>query len=157
MGEEAVSHYNQVCAGCHQLGTSLTKVSVHKAGANCVSCHMPRRRTDDAVHVVMTDHLIARRPPAGDLLAEKPERAETAASSYQGEVVPYYPAKLASTADNELTVAVAQVREQSNLKAGLPLLASQIAKYRPTEPGYYAELAEGYLAVRRSRLGDPIF
>ena len=98
----------------------------------------------------MTDHFIARRPPAGDLLAEKPERAETAASSYQGEVVPYYPAKLASTADNDLTVAVAQVREQSNLKAGLPLLASQIAKYHPTQPGYYAELAEGYLAV-----GDP--
>jgi predicted CXXCH cytochrome family protein len=91
-GEEAVSHYNQICAGCHQSGPSLSKISVHEAGANCVSCHMPRRRTDDAVHVVMTDHLIARRPPAGDLLAEKPERAETAESSYQGEVVPYYPA-----------------------------------------------------------------
>ena len=41
----------------------------------------------------MTDHLISRRPPAGDLLAEKPERAETQATSYKGEVVPYYPAK----------------------------------------------------------------
>ena len=148
-GQEAVAHYNQICAGCHQPGTSLTKVSMHKEGADCVSCHMPRRRTDDAVHVVMTDHLIARRPPAGDLLAEKPERAETGASSYQGEVVPYYPSKLASTADDELTVAVAQVREQSNLKAGLPLLASQIAKHHPTQPGYYAELGEGYL-----NLGD---
>jgi len=146
-GQEAVSHYNQVCAGCHQLGASLAKSSLHKEGADCVSCHMPRRRTDDAVHVVMTDHLIARRPPAGDLLAEKPERAETAASSYQGEVIPYYPAKLTSTADDDLILAVAQVREQSNLKAGLPLLASQIAKHHPTQPGYYAELAEGYLAV----------
>jgi predicted CXXCH cytochrome family protein len=149
-GKEAVSHYNQVCAGCHQPGTSLSKVPMHKADADCVSCHMPRRRTDDAVHVVMTDHLISRRPPAGNLLAEKPERAETAASSYQGEVVPYYPAKLASTADNDLTVAVAQVREQSNLKAGLPQLASQIAKHHPSQPGYHAELAEGYLAA-----GDP--
>jgi len=152
-GEEAVSRYNKVCTGCHQSLTLAataagSNASVHKAGANCVSCHMPRQRTDDAVHVVMTDHLIARRPPAGDLLAEKPERAET--SSYKGEVVPYYPAKLASTADNDLTVAVAQVREQSNLKSGLPLLASQIARYHPTRPGYYAELAEGYLAV-----GDP--
>ena len=148
-GEEATFHYNQVCAGCHQ-SVAKVSVSVHKAGANCVSCHMPKRRTDDAVHVVMTDHLIARRPPEGDLLAEKPERAETPGSSYQGEVVLFYPAKLASTADNDLTIAVAQVREQSNLKAGLPLLASQIAKYRPTRPAYYAELAEGYLAV-----GDP--
>jgi predicted CXXCH cytochrome family protein len=149
-GEEAVSHYNQVCIGCHQSGTSLTKMPAHQEGANCVSCHMPRRRTDDAVHVVMTDHLIARRPPPEDLLAEKPERAETGASSYQGEVVPYYPAKLVSTADNDLTVAVAQVREHSNLKDGLPRLASEIARYHPTQPGYYAELAEGYLAV-----GDP--
>jgi predicted CXXCH cytochrome family protein len=151
-GEEATSHYNQVCAGCHQsiVNQPVTKVSAHKTGADCVSCHMPKRRTDDAVHVVMTDHFISRRPPEGDLLAEKPERAETSGSSYQGEVVPYYPAKLASTADNDLTVAVAQVREQSNLKAGVPLLASLIAKYHPTRPGYYAELAEGYLA-----LGDP--
>jgi predicted CXXCH cytochrome family protein len=150
-GEEAVSHYNQVCVGCHQSVTqSLKQVSGHKTGANCVSCHMPRRRTDDGVHVVMTDHFIARRPPAGDLLAERPERAETPADSYQGQVVLYYPAKLASTADNDLTVAVAQVRDKSNLKAGLPLLASQIARYHPTRPGYYAELAEGYLAVGNS-------
>jgi predicted CXXCH cytochrome family protein len=148
-GEEAASHYNQVCAGCHQqvTQTSVNSASVHKAGANCVSCHMPRRRTDDAVHVVMTDHLITRSPPQGDLLAEKPERSEAPGSSYQGEVVLYYPAKLASTADNDLTVAVAQVRQQSNLKAGVPLLASLIAKYHPTRPAYYAELGEGYLAV----------
>ncbi len=106
---------------------------------------MPKRRTDDAVHVVMTEHLISRRPPPGDLLAEKPERAET--RPYQGEVVPYYPAKFPSTEDNELTVAVAQVREQSNLKDGLPLLASRIDMYHPARPSYYAELAEGYVAA----------
>lgn len=149
-GEEAVSHYNQVCAGCHESVTLPTtagiNASMHKAGANCVSCHMPKRRTDDAVHVVMTDHFIARRPPEGDLLAEKPERAETSESSYRGEVIPYYPAKLASTADNELTVAVAQVREQSNLAGGLPRLKKAIEQYRPAAPGYYAELAQGYKA-----------
>jgi len=143
-GEAAATHYNQVCVGCHQGVTSTPTVAAHKTGANCVSCHMPKRRTDDAVHVVMTDHLIAKRPPAGDLLAEKAERAETAGSSYQGEVVPYYPSKLASTADNDLTVAVAQVRDQSNLKKGVPELAAEIAKYRPTRPGYFAELGEGY-------------
>ncbi len=108
---------------------------------------MPKRRTDDAIHVVMTEHLIAKRPPSGDLLAEKKERAETGADSYKGEVVPYYPSKLPATADNELIIALAQVREQSNLTKGLPQLAAAIEKYRPVQRGYYAELAQGYIAA----------
>ena len=154
-GPQATAHYNQVCLGCHQSVTQVSAPGVsasgpHKADANCVSCHMPKRRTDDGVHIIMTEHLISRRPPPGDLLAEKPERAETQATSYQGEVVPYYPAKPPSTEENELTLAVAQVREQSNLKDGLPLLAARIDKYHPARPSYYAELAEGYVAA-----GDP--
>jgi len=148
-GEPATMHYNSVCLGCHAAGAShpMQAQASHNANANCVSCHMPKRRTDDGVHIVMTEHLISRRPPAGNLLAEKPERAD---DSYKGEVVPYYPSKISATADDELIVAVAQVREQSNLKGGLPLLASAIEKYRPEKPGYYAELAQGYLAS-----GDP--
>lgn len=147
-GEQATAHYNQVCAGCHQAVIASASAP-HTSEANCVGCHMPKRRTDDAVHVVMTEHLISRRPPPGDLLAEKPERAET--QPYQGEVVPYYPAKLpskqASAEDDELIAAVAQVREQSNLKGGIPLLSSLIEKYHPASPSYYAELAQGYVAT----------
>ena len=152
-GEPATAHYNGVCLGCHASDAShpMQAQASHNANANCVSCHMPKRRTDDGVHIVMTEHLIPRRPPAGNLLAEKPERAETADDSYKGEVVPYYPAKVAATPDNELIVAVAQVREQSNLKAGLPLLASRIEKYHPEKPGYYAELAQAYLAAGDSK------
>lgn len=146
-GAEAATHYNQVCLGCHAAITQASTSGPHKTGTGCIGCHMPQRRTDDAVHVVMTDHLIARRPPPGDLLGDKPERPELPATSYKGEVVLYYPAQLPSTADNELTLAVAQVRDQSNLKGGLPLLAAQIAKYQPARPSYYAELAEGYLAT----------
>ncbi len=146
-GPQATVHYNQVCVGCHQAVTAAASAP-HTSEANCVSCHMPKRRTDDGVHVVMTEHLISRRPPPGDLLAEKTERAET--QPYQGEVVPYYPAKISATQDDELTLAVAQVREQSNLKAGLPLLASLVEKDHPARPSYYAELAEGYVAS-----GDP--
>jgi tetratricopeptide (TPR) repeat protein len=147
-GEQATLHYNGVCLGCHAPAAShpMSTLASHNVNANCVSCHMPKRRTDDGVHIVMTEHVIARRPPAGNLLADKPERAETPADSYRGEVVPYYPAKVSATADNELIVAVAQVREQSNLKAGVPLLASRIEKYHPEKPGYYAELAQAYLA-----------
>ncbi len=104
---------------------------------------MPKRRTDDAVHVVMTDHFIRRRQPAADLLADKPEVRESPASAYRGEVVPYYPAKLAAT-DQEasLYLALAQIVEWSNLKNGLPRLESLIEKYRPRRAEYYADLAE---------------
>jgi Doubled CXXCH motif (Paired_CXXCH_1). len=59
-GEQSEQHYRKVCLGCH---TQLTPAS-HKnpESADCASCHMPRRQTDDAVHVAMTDHLIQRRP-----------------------------------------------------------------------------------------------
>ena len=137
---ETTTHYNQVCSTCHQ---TISQMPSHAQGANCVSCHMPKRRTDDAVHIVMTDHFISRRPPAGDLLADKPEKVDP---SYQGEIVPYFPAKPASTPDNDLTIAVAQVRDKSNLKNGLPQLVSLIARDHPTQPGYYAELAEAQLA-----------
>src|SRR5690242_13695831 len=58
--------YNKICAQCHRA-RELTR---HTADGNCVSCHMPKRRTEDVVHVVMTDHYIQRRKPSGDLLAE---------------------------------------------------------------------------------------
>ena len=61
------------------------------ASGDCVSCHMPKRRTDDVVHAVMTDHYIQRRKPARNLVAEMAEKRETDASAYRGEVVPYYP------------------------------------------------------------------
>jgi len=46
------------CRGCH---TSLA--ADHAGGApDCAPCHMPARRTEDAIHVRMTDHKIMRRP-----------------------------------------------------------------------------------------------
>lgn len=60
-----------VCLGCHARHESKGN---NVAADDCVSCHMPRRRTQDVVHVVMTDHRIQRRPPPGDLLAPLAER-----------------------------------------------------------------------------------
>ena len=37
---------------------------------------MPKQRTDDAVHVIMTDHMIQRLKPSGDPLAPRPEKVE---------------------------------------------------------------------------------
>src|SRR5205814_7280878 len=48
-----------VCLGCHKR---------HTESNDCVRCHMPSRRAQDVVHVVMTDHRIQRRP-TGDPVA----------------------------------------------------------------------------------------
>ncbi len=56
--------YVDVCRGCH--GTALEKkvaAKEHPAGADCVGCHMPKRQTEDVVHVAMTDHWIHRPGP----------------------------------------------------------------------------------------------
>jgi predicted CXXCH cytochrome family protein len=145
-GAKAVQQYVAVCQGCHQ--------SVHRSGApqtqgvaspaTCLDCHMPKRRTEDAVHVVMTDHHIQRRRPPGDLLAARKEADNFEHGDYRGEVVLSYPATLPSTPGNELYLAVAQVQEGANLTAGIPRLEQAIEKYKPERPDVYYELARAY-------------
>src|SRR5260370_36217173 len=55
-GEQAVQRYVRACQSCH--------TSAHHAPENCLTCHMPRRRTEDVAHVVMTDPFIHPTPPA---------------------------------------------------------------------------------------------
>lgn len=141
-GAAASAHYNGVCRSCHRAVVKPT--SIHTPAADCAGCHMPRRRTDDAVHVVMTDHRISRRPPAGDLSAAKPEKHDTPASSYRGEVVPYYPETPGQTPEGQLYIALAQITDHSNLENGLSTLAGLLEKYHPPQAGFYSGLGEGY-------------
>ena len=73
---------------------------------------MPKRRTEDVIHVVMTDHRIQRRPPGKNLEASLKEDHVP----YQGEVVRYFPTN-AGGAIPDLYWGVAQVKQRSNLKA----------------------------------------
>ena len=119
-GEEAARHYTAVCRQCHAsaFDQQVAGGEASRAPTGCVDCHMPKRRTEDVVHVAATDHYIQRRKPAGDLLAERPERQETGANAYRGPVVLYYPETLPHTPENDLYLAVAQVKQSSNLSAG---------------------------------------
>jgi predicted CXXCH cytochrome family protein len=142
-GEAAERHYNSVCQGCH----AAPQAAGHEAQADCVACHMPKRRTDDAVHIVMTDHKIVRQRPSVDPLAAKIEKHETPANSYRGPVALYYPEKPARTPEVEMYVALAQIRERSNLQAGLLQLSALVEKHRPARAGFYSGLGEGYRAA----------
>jgi len=141
-GADAERRYTTACLNCHaEELRRLTAGKRHTDSQDCVGCHMPKRRTDDVVHAVMTDHFIQRRKPLRDLLAPLPERRETDSTAYKGEVVLYYPSKL-SNVESELYLAVAQVRQGANLKDGIPRLEKAIEKNRPTEGEFYFELAE---------------
>jgi predicted CXXCH cytochrome family protein len=141
--KNSTAHYVAVCQGCHQA-------VVHKAslpaGTDCLSCHMPKRRTDDVVHVVMTDHYIQRVKPDRDLLAPMAEMA----NEPQGlePVVPYYPSPLARTSENELYTATAEVKHGS--EGGIGRLESAIVRYSPAAPDFYFELGDGYARAGKS-------
>ena len=142
-GGEAARHYAAVCRQCHTSAFNrLVASGKHPRAAGCPDCHMPKRRTEDVVHVVMTDHYIQRRKPDGDLLAEMAERHETGANAYRGEVVLHYPAQLPHTPENDLDLAVAQVIERSNLSAGIKQLTAAVERHSPKRADYYLELAE---------------
>lgn len=93
---QRAEHYRQACQSCHAVDACglerMTSTSANGQGGgdaplprhmrgvdpgNCVGCHMPRRRTRDVVHVVMTDHKIQKLPgaasPDGDLTAPREE------------------------------------------------------------------------------------
>jgi predicted CXXCH cytochrome family protein len=144
-GDRAAAHYNGVCSQCHQALPAQ-----HTKAADCIACHMPKRRTQDVIHAVMTDHYIQRRPP-GNLLAPLAERQEFDAKQYRGPVMTYYPSPLPRTPENLLYEAVAQVTQRSNLKVGVPQLAAQIAKQQPARPEFYVELGEAWINAGNPR------
>lgn len=134
------------CRSCHPQIDTLPR---HPAAAqNCASCHMPKRRTEDVIHVALTDHKIQRPDPRANYLAPLAERHETIGKdAYRGEVVPYYPAQ----PDNDLYPALAQVLNQSNLDKGTPRLAAAIAKHQPAHPAFAVHMAQALHASGKSR------
>ena len=144
-GEDAAQHYTQVCLQCHRAALQqLSAGGKHPSDGDCIGCHMPKRRTDDAVHVVMTDHYIQRFKPARDLLAPKAEKRETDQTAYHGKVVLYYPDALPKSPESELYLAVAQVSQKSNLSEGINELAAAIEKYHPDRMEYYLYLGDAW-------------
>jgi tetratricopeptide (TPR) repeat protein len=146
-GAKAVQHYVAICQSCHQAvhEDAAPRVEGMSAEATCLDCHMPKRRTEDAVHVVMTDHYIRSRQALRHLLAPRTEAENFERGDYRGEVVLYYPPALPPTPENELYIALAQVQQGSNLAAGIPRLQRAIETHRPARPEFSYELARAYV------------
>jgi tetratricopeptide (TPR) repeat protein len=143
-GPESAGYYASICMKCHAAALP-TQIAAHRhpASNDCVSCHMPRRRTEDVVHAVMTDHLIQRHsPPAKELLAERQEIPETPANAYHGEVKRYLLDGEGSMPTDGLYNALAQVIDNSNLEVGIPQLRDAIRTQHPDQPNFSIELGD---------------
>lgn len=69
-------HFRAACLRCHVLDDCARDAMISADGPasaaeadDCVACHMHKRRTQDVVEVVMTDHRILRHPGGPELLA----------------------------------------------------------------------------------------
>jgi len=135
-GADAVAWYRAKCLGCH----AAIKTAAHPniATADCASCHMPKQRTEDAVHVIMTDHRIVRRPSGGGVSSPPVEKAR----SFPGLLSIYYPEL--SGAEHDAYLGAALIVGGRDPRMGIKLLESTAA-LQPNAKAL-AVLAEGRLA-----------
>jgi hypothetical protein len=125
------AEYRAACLSCHQ--------KAHRAKEDCIPCHMPQRRTQDVIHVVMTDHLIQRKP-AADLLAPLEER-EPEFSRVEF---------LYNKNDDPLLLLVPLVRAHAFASADeVNRLEQSLSQRKPKEIEPYLDLCAGLLRQRR--------
>jgi Flp pilus assembly protein TadD len=144
-GTTSASYYTNICMQCHAANLPAKIASRgHPAASDCISCHMPKRRTEDVVHAIMTDHLIQRRPPpAKVLLADRQEIPDTAAYAYHGPVKRYLLDREEEIAPNgALYDATAQVIDSSNLETGIPALEEIVRTQHLDQPDFSIELGD---------------
>lgn len=141
-GPEMTARVREACRSCH-AGPKPAAGADHSPQADCASCHMSKRRPKDVVQVVMTDHLIRRRPGGPELLAPLAERDPvlTGLRVLGGEGAPA--GDLA-----ELYRAAAAVRAAGGDEA-IAYLERMLARVRPAETEPYLDLVKGQLRKRR--------
>ena len=72
---------------CHGGDDCLDIENGRQPNSDCIECHMPERRAEDAIHLTMTDHKISRRFK-DDLLAELEE--EVVASEHPVKIYSWF-------------------------------------------------------------------
>lgn len=136
--KETEVKYVKACERCH---VGVAHKEALPRTETCVSCHMPRRRGEFAVHIVLTDHYIQREKPSRDLLA--PVEPHPALSNNKTLLAPYYPEKLRDQSDDQLYMAIAESENTANLQ-GADALEHALKANAPAEAEFYAALGDAY-------------
>lgn len=146
--EERAAHYRAACLECHDdLDHPELPEPVDVAAADCTACHMPLRRTEDVVHVLMTDHRITRKPPpAEELLAPREERDPVIVG-----LDFLYPERAPEGAEAEVYRALAALRAGQGASA-LEHLAANLPRSGIEAAEPWLELGQKQLSL--GRLGD---
>jgi tetratricopeptide (TPR) repeat protein len=153
--DDRANHYRSACVKCHTLDDCTLRPEDHEkvkdVGVHdCATCHMPKRRTQDVVHVVMTDHFISRSLPSDALLAELPEDRPVLS-----DLVFTEQQQSTDASDNELYRAVAMLRLS---KFRHPTAANQLenllAALEVSHVEPYLDLTMAQLRQRRYAAAD---
>jgi tetratricopeptide (TPR) repeat protein len=142
--ERRTAHYRNACLTCHEEEDCGGGTHAAESG-DCASCHMPKRRTQDVVHVVMTDHLIRRQPGGPELVAPLAESEPVLTG------IRLLDSRAPQGALGEVYRAAAVVRAVATAEA-VAYLEKMLASARPTEIEPWLDLAQAQ--IRRSRPAD---
>ncbi len=139
--DSPTDYFRQRCLDCHRPeGCSAAPDRRAASDDDCASCHMPQRRTDDIVHVTMTDHYIRKDVDPG-LLEPIVEKDNT---GYRGALAFYLPEPRAN-----LYLGLGLVRG-ANVEDGVRRLEESIEADPSGIPEPYFDLAAGYARLGRT-------
>ena len=149
-------HFREACRGCHAAGegrSGAPAAPYHERwpDGDCVSCHMPQRRTSDVVHAVMTDHRIGL-PPSDPvaLVAPREEREPSIEDVFLAGVDPAR--RGAADVDRLLAVLQATPHGEAAQRLEATLLGSGTGAPRAWTALGVAQLQLGDLAGARRSL-----
>jgi len=140
--EERAAHYRTACLRCHEIADCGEEHT--GAASDCVACHMPARRTQDVVQVVMTDHWIRRRPGGPELVAPLAESEPVMVG-----VDFLWPERTPEGPDGEVYRAIGVLRAGGGAEAVDWLQKSLAAATVQTELEPFYELVKGQLRLKR--------
>lgn len=153
--ERRIEHYRAACASCHGADACgfdhAAERPPHLAAvspADCTACHMPARRPEDVVHVVMTDHRITRELPGPELVAPRAEKDPVITA-----LVFHHPEDAPAGAAGQVYRAVAALRSGAGGAAAVDALARNLEAAAALDGPDRIETVEPWLELAKGQLG----